>query len=126
MKFRKVQRSNPQNLAAPKKWYASPVNAGTLTLKEFAERISGRSSLTVGDVLNVLSNFLDEIPLYLEIGMSIQLGDFGTLRLSLASEGVENPDDFTVANITGVKVIFTPSSALKKALANVRFEEAKK
>jgi hypothetical protein len=24
-----------------------------------------------GDILNVLSNFLDEIPLYLEIGMSI-------------------------------------------------------
>ncbi|MDR3245592.1 MAG: HU family DNA-binding protein [Prevotellaceae bacterium] len=125
MKFKKVQRPNPQNLAAPKKWFASPVNAGTLTLKEFAEKIAGRSSLTKGDILNVLSNFLDEIPLYLEIGMSVQLGDFGTLRLSLASEGVENPDDFTVANITGVKIIFTPSSDLKKALSNIKFEEAK-
>jgi predicted histone-like DNA-binding protein len=103
-------------LAAPKKWFASPVNAGTLTLKEFAEKIAGRSSLTKGDILNVLSNFLDEIPLYLEIGMSVQLGDFRTLRLPLASEGVENPDDFTVANITGVKVIFTPSVELKKSI----------
>jgi hypothetical protein len=57
--------------------------------------------------------------------MSVQLGDFGTMRLSLASEGVENSDDFTAANITGVKVIFTPSVELKKALKNIKFEHAK-
>jgi predicted histone-like DNA-binding protein len=124
MKFRLVQRSNPQNRSL-KKWHANSVNAGKFTINEFAEKIAGRSSLTKGDILNVLANFIDELPSLLAIGMSVQLGDFGTLRLSLASKGIENPDDFTVANITGVKVIFTPSVELKKALANIKFEQAK-
>jgi predicted histone-like DNA-binding protein len=115
MKFKLVKRSNPQN-RTEEKWYANSVNAGKFTINEFAEKIAGRSSLTKGDILNVLANFIDELPSLLAIGMSVQLGDFGTLRLPLASEGVENPDDFTVANILGVKVIFTPSVELKKSI----------
>ncbi|MDR2816655.1 MAG: hypothetical protein LBB62_08145 [Proteiniphilum sp.] len=36
-------------------------------------------------VLIINNNFLDELPTFLKIGMSIKLGDFGTLRLSLSS-----------------------------------------
>jgi hypothetical protein len=40
--------------------------------------------------------------MFLKLGMSIQLGDFGTFRLTISSEGVESKDEFTVANIKGV------------------------
>jgi hypothetical protein len=52
------------------------------------------------------------------------LGDLGTLRLSFSSEGVDNPDDFHTSMISGVKVVFTPSVALKQAIESVRFEKA--
>jgi predicted histone-like DNA-binding protein len=73
----------------------------------------------------VLNNLIEILPVFLKIGMSIQLGDFGTLRLSLASEGVNEDEEFTVANIKGVRVIFVPGKELKNALKDITFEEQK-
>jgi predicted histone-like DNA-binding protein len=125
MKYRVIQRVNPLDPKGPKKKYANPVNAGRFTLSDFAKEISGRSSLTRGDIENVLINFLDELPTFLKIGMSVQLGSFGTLRLSLSSEGVDEDKEFTATHIKGVKVIFTPSPEFKKVLESISFEEEK-
>jgi predicted histone-like DNA-binding protein len=125
MKYKVIERGRPGNPAAPGKQYASPVNAGKMTIKDLAKEIAGRSSLTRGDIENVLSNFLDELPTFLKLGLSVQLGNFGTMRLNLQSEGVEQGKKFTGANITGVKVIFTPGVELKDSLADTPFEEMK-
>jgi methylmalonyl-CoA mutase cobalamin-binding subunit len=58
------------------------------------------------------------------MGKSVNLGEFGTLRISFSSEGVETPDDFNVSKISGVKVVFTPSVELKKALDDLKFEKS--
>jgi predicted histone-like DNA-binding protein len=125
MKYKLVERGNPSKPEDAKKWYASPVNAGKFTIKDFAKEIAGRSSLTRGDIENVLSNFLDELPTFLEIGMSIQLGEFGTMRLSLSSEGTESPTEFTADKIKGARIIFTPASDLKESLKKIKYEQAK-
>jgi predicted histone-like DNA-binding protein len=125
MKYKVIKRSNPLRRGDSPKWYATSVNAGKFTIKDFSKEISGRSSLTRGDIENVLSNFLDELPTFLKLGMSVKLGDFGTLRLNLSSEGVDASEQFNVSNIKGVKVIFTPSTDLKKALEDIKFEEVK-
>jgi hypothetical protein len=57
--------------------------------------------------------------------LSIQLSDFGTLRLTIASEGATEEEGFTVANIKGVRVVFTPGIALKEDLKSITFEEQK-
>lgn len=125
MKFKTVRRGVPGKPVTEGKWYASAVNAGRFTVRDISKEIAGRSSLTRGDIDNVLTNFVDELPTFLKLGMSVKLGDFGTLRLSLASDGAENKEDFHASNITGVKVIFTPSAELKKQLSDITFEEAK-
>jgi predicted histone-like DNA-binding protein len=125
MKYKVVERGNPRKPEEKKKQYANPVHAGSLNLKEIAKDISGRSSLTRGDIENVLSNFLDELPTYLKIGMSVKLGDFGTMRLSLKSEGVETGKKFDATYIKGVKIIFIPSVELKKSMEGIAFEESK-
>jgi hypothetical protein len=65
MKYKVILKSNPRHPEAPKKKYAHPVNAGKFTLRDFAGEIFGRSSLTVGDVENVLTNFVDVLPTFL-------------------------------------------------------------
>jgi len=126
MKYRVIERVNPAKKEDKRKQYASPVNAGNLTIKDLAKEIAGRSSLTRGDIENVLANFLDELPNYLKIGMSVKLGEFGTMRLNLKSEGVEQGKKFDASKIKGVKIIFTPSSELKKSLDDITFEEVRK
>jgi predicted histone-like DNA-binding protein len=125
MKFKVQTRTNPRDPKGPKLKYATPVNSGRITLKEFAKEIVGRSSLTRGDVENELSNFLDELPLFLKLGMSVQLGEFGTLRLTIASEAVDESATFSASHIKGVRVVFTPSVEFKEILRQISFEEAK-
>ncbi len=125
MKYKVIEKVNPRDPKGPKKRYASPVKAGNLTLKDLAKEIAANSSLSRGDVENVLINFVEQMPVFLKIGMSVKLGDFGTIRLSLRSEGVDEADRFDVSKIKGVKIIFTPSRELKKSLEDITFEESK-
>jgi predicted histone-like DNA-binding protein len=122
MKYKLNERANPQDRSQVK-WYAAPVNDGRVTKTDLAKEIVGISSLSRGDISNVIENLLDTIPKYLLMGKSISLGEFGTLRLSFSSEGVENPVDFNVHHISGVKVIFTPGVELKTAIQNIKFEK---
>ena len=125
MKYKVIEKFNPQKPEEPRKWYANPINSGTVTLNDLAKKIAGRSSLTRGDIENVLANCLDELPTFLKMGMSVSLGEFGTLRLSIASEGAERKDEFSNNNIKGVRVIFTPSNELKKSLEDTDFQKEK-
>ena len=124
MKIRLVPKKNPQKREEVK-FYANPVNLGHKSLDDIARDIAGRSSLTRGDVSNVLYNFIDCLPHYLRDGFSIQLGEFGTLRISLSSKGAATAKDFNTGNIKP-RIIFTPGVALKKRLQGMSFEVVKK
>ena len=123
MKIKMVQRKNPQKKSEVK-YYASPVNAGKKTLRDIAHDIAGRSSLTRGDIENVLSNFIDCLPHYLRDGFSVQLGEFGTMRLTLSSEGATTVKAFKTETIKP-RVTFTPGVELKSALRENSYETVK-
>ena len=125
MKYKVVERKNPLSPQTQGKYYANAVNAGKFTIRDFAKEITERSSLSRGDIENVLENFLDVLPTFLKLGMSVHMGNFGTVRLSLSSEGAETPQAFRADMIKGAKVIFTPGVELKKSLKDISFEEAK-
>ena len=123
MKIKMVQRKNPQKKSEVK-FYASPVNLGRKTLKDIAKDIAGRSSLTRGDIENVLSNFIDCLPGYLRDGFSVQLSEFGTMRLTLSSEGSLTEKEFNIEKIKP-RVTFTPGVELKAALRDNSYETVK-
>ncbi|VTY10142.1 Bacterial DNA-binding protein [uncultured Prevotella sp.] len=124
MKIKMVQRKNPQKKSEVK-FYASPVNLGRKTLKDIAKDIAGRSSLTRGDIENVLSNFIDCLPGYLRDGFSVQLSEFGTMRLTLSSEGSLTEKEFNIEKIKP-RVTFTPGVELKATLRDNSYETVKK
>ncbi|MDD4158622.1 MAG: HU family DNA-binding protein [Proteiniphilum sp.] len=123
MKYRLIQKANPLEPETKRKWYASPVKSGTINNYQLSKGIAGKSSLTRGAVMNVLENMIDEIPRYLIEGYSVNLNNFGTLRLSLSSEGASSPEKFTADHIKNMRVVFTPSPELRKTLQSVHFEQ---
>ncbi|MDR2206149.1 MAG: HU family DNA-binding protein [Flavobacteriaceae bacterium] len=125
MKYKLIERGKPGDLTAPKKWYASPVKIGTVTQKTLGREIADRSSLTAGDVGNVIQNLLELLPYKLIEGNSVQLGDFGTFRVSFSSEGTDTQDAFHTEKIKGLKILFTPSPDFKKKLLDIQFEQDK-
>ena len=123
MKYRLIQKANPLEPEKTRKWYASPVKAGTINNYQLTKSISSKSALTRGNVMNVIENLVDEIPRYLTEGYSVNLNNFGTLRLSLSSEGVSEPQKFTAENIKNMRVVFTPSPEFKDSLQKMQFEK---
>ncbi|WP_436417335.1 HU family DNA-binding protein [Petrimonas sulfuriphila] len=123
MKYKLIERENPQD-RSQKKWYAQPVNEGRIGQKEIATDIMDLSSLSRGDVSNVIESLIATVPRYLLMGKSVNLGNLGTLRLSFSSEGTTDPKAFNTGMISGVKVIFTPSVEFKEKLTKISFEKA--
>lgn len=121
MKYKMIQRANPQDRTQIK-WYAAPVNEGRVTQREIAADIVELSSLSRGDISNVIESLITIVPRYLMLGRSVNLGDLGTLRISFGSEGVDDKEQFVPSMIKGVKVVFTPSVQLKDAIEKIRLE----
>ena len=124
MKIKLQKKKNPQK-RTEEKYYANPVNLGKKTLRDIARDIAGRSSLTRGDIENVLSNFMDCLPHYLRDGFSVQLGEFGTMRLTLSSEGAATEKAFKTETIKP-RVVFTPGRELKSELSVNSYESVRK
>lgn len=122
LKYKLIQKGNPSDLSAPKKFYATQVSSGRKNLKNICRDIEDKSSLSRGDISNVLDNLVDQIPKYLLDGQSVSLGDLGTFRLSISSEGVEKTKDYNVSMIRNVKIIFSPGKALKDEIDKIKFE----
>ena len=124
MKIKLQKKKNPQK-RTEEKYYANPVNLGKKTLRDIAHDIAGRSSLTRGDIENVLSNFMDCLPHYLRDGFSVQLGEFGTMRLTLSSEGAATEKAFKTETIKP-RVVFTPGRELKSEFSVNSYESVRK
>ncbi|MCY1718799.1 HU family DNA-binding protein [Prolixibacteraceae bacterium Z1-6] len=123
LKYKLIEKANPQDVTAPKKFYASHASSGRKTLKNISRDIEDKSSLSRGDISNVLDNLVDQIPKYLLDGQTVSLGDLGSIRLTLSSEGAGEEKDFKVNMIKNVKIIFTPGKMLKEEVAKAKFEK---
>ncbi|MDR1224245.1 MAG: DNA-binding protein [Tannerella sp.] len=123
MKYKLVRRQNPQDRENTGKLYATPIYDGRVAQNEIAVDIVNLSSLARGDVGNVINNLIDTVPKYLVMGKSVNPGELGSFRIPFSSEGVDDPKDFTVDKISGVRIVFTPSVELRRKLDTLRFEK---
>ncbi|MDR1091706.1 MAG: HU family DNA-binding protein [Prevotella sp.] len=121
-----VERGNPGNPQAPKKFYAQAKSSGELTLRKLSREIS-ESSTTVSDtdVLAVLNDLTKILKRHLSNGEIVRFGDFGTFQVALTSEGAETVDKFHASLIKNQKITFRPGIDLKEMLATVKYEKAK-
>ena len=58
VKFNVVERGNPANRGAPKKFYASVVSTGRKTMRQMASRILEMSTVSPADTAAVIEAFL--------------------------------------------------------------------
>lgn len=123
VKYNVVERGNPSNREAPKKFYASVVSSGRKTLRQMAGRISQISTVSSTDTMAVLEALLNVIPEELAAGNVVELGDFGNFWLKANSEGSETAEEVRKGNITNLMPRFNAGKEFKKVLATVDFEK---
>lgn len=121
-----VERGNPANPEAPKKFYALAKSSGELTFRNLSKEIAqGGTTVSDTDVLAVLNDLTKILYRHLENGEIVRFGDFGTFQISLTSEGAEKPEKFNASLIKKPKVTFRPGIDLKEMLAILKYEKKK-
>ena len=123
IKYKLSKKVDPRDVSLPFKYYAIKQSQETLTLRDFAKRISRESTVSSMDAMAVLEGLLQIIPDEIANGKIIKLGDFGTFRTTLSSNGTETEETFDVSNIKGLNIRFRPTKEFRGQLATVKYEK---
>ena len=87
------------------------------------ERIVRETSLSEGDVRNVLITLKNIIKEVVTLGGSLDLGDIFSLRTTIPSRMLEKEEDVTVASaLKRPRIIVTWKDAIRKALGKIEVE----
>jgi predicted histone-like DNA-binding protein len=124
IKFNIVERANPRDAEAPKKFYPSIRSSGRMSLRQLSQRISQMCTVSSPDTMAVLESLLTIIPQELAEGNIVELGDFGNFWLRSSSQGAEELDQVSASQVTNILPRFNPGKEFKKALSTVDFVKA--
>lgn len=99
------------NSAGKKLFYPRIQLTGNVNTDQVAREIAQLSSLTSGDVKNVIDNLVTVVARHLQSSESVTLNGFGSFRYTLVkdSEGVETAEEVTPSQ-SKLMVRFTPAS----------------
>jgi len=127
VKYNVVERKNPLDKNSTPKFYAIAKADGEINLRAIAKEIAGGSTtVSDTDVFAVLNDLIKSIARHLNDGEIVKLGDFGTFRLTLSSEGVETAEKVNTSVIKSSKINFRPGQDLQDMLRNIKYEKYKK
>ena len=125
IKIKAIQKAQPGVAGGGvKKWYASPVTNGEASLDDLTKSIEKICTVSGADIRAVLYALVDVSVDELSNGTIVRMGDLGSLRASIKSEGVAEEKDVSDSIVKSSNIIFTPGSRLKDMLATVKYKKA--
>ena len=105
---------NPMKQSEPPKYYAKMQANGVVDMDDLAEEISYATTLTDGDILNVLRALIKQMKRHLKGGKIVKLEKFGNFQFQICSNGTDTEKESTPACITKVNIQFRPGALLKE------------
>ena len=109
----KGKQSSIANKEGERLYYPYVVLTGNVSTNQIAKEIAELSSLTAGDVKNVVDNLVTVVRRHLQSSESVTLDGFGTFRYTLKSGyGVKTMNEVS-ATQGGLAVRFLPASTRK-------------
>lgn len=124
--YKRVFRKNPALKDGTGKYHPQLIVWGkSATLDTLAQQMKESSSLTLGDIRSVLTNFVAAMRAELYNGHSVNVDGFGVFSLSATTEGVDRKEDCGADQIKSVRINFRASSAIRPNLdpATTRVED---
>lgn len=94
------------------KYYGKAVATDEVHTKEIARRICDNTTLTEADVYAAVQALVSEMRYLLQAGNTVVLDGFGRFHLTVRSDTVDNPEDYSPSqHIRRVLCKFTPSAS---------------
>lgn len=124
IKFKVIERGQPGVAGGgQKKFYASPVMDGEMTLADLTKAIEKICTVSGADIRAVLYALVDVAVDSLADGTIVRLGDLGSLRVSISSEGKDKAQDVKADAIKNTSIIFTPGPRIKEMFETVKYQK---
>ena len=108
IKYVLVERPNPQDRTAPKKFYANAVVRGSMGLEGLAERIAGASTASKGDIMLVLTALGEQLQQLMMEGYSVKVNGLGTFRGTINGIGSDTAEEFSSSLIRKFSIRYRP------------------
>jgi len=121
--FKKVEKINPRDTKAPKKWYATLKSIGLKKEKEIAVLAAEGTTLDPKEAQLAYSRFGIIVLRSLLDGHTVEIENLGTFRLTANSEGVDKKEELSANNIKSINMRFVPSKTTKEALQKATFKD---
>lgn len=122
--FKKILRKSPFDKNGNGKYYPQLITWGKpATLDTIAKQMKEKSSLTLGDIKSVLTNFVEVMRSELYNGHAVNVENFGVFSLSATTVGTDVKKECLPENIRMVRINFRASSSVRPNLAATRAED---
>ncbi|WP_418698230.1 HU family DNA-binding protein [Bacteroides sp.] len=115
--YKRIFRLNPLKKDGSGKYHPQLIIWGkSATLESLALQMKENSSLTLGDIQSVLTNFVSAMRTELYNGHSVNIDGFGVFSLSATTDGTDAKDKCQADKIRAVRINFRASSAIRPNL----------
>ena len=116
--YNTVQRGNPGNPSAVRKWYPVIKSVKQVGEKQVAKLIADETTLNRKEAEMALAQFEKVMTRLLLDGYTVQLGDWGSFRFTCNGKGIERQDEVKAEHIKGLNIRFHPGKDLKEKIKN--------
>lgn len=118
-------RRNPSEKGTPPKFYAKVQTRGTVSFDTLAEDIAYATTLTDGDVLNVLRALIKQVKKHLSDGKIVSLDALGSFQFQISGKGALTEEDYNTNLIQKVRIQYRPGRLVREVqnLTNLQFKK---
>ena len=97
-----------------------------MNFRQLAKEIAEITTISVPDAVAVLESLVMIIPRHIENGEIVRLGELGSLRITINSEGSESEEEVNASKIKKANYRFSPGSELQQTLKTLKYSKVKK
>lgn len=125
IKYKLTEKAEPGILGGgTRKWYASVVYDGEVTIDELTKSIEKFSALSEADIRGVIIALENVIQDALASSKIVRLEKLGSLYPRISSQGTPRKEDFVAkTHIKNTKVLYRPGKRISDALKNAGFQK---
>ncbi len=124
--YKVTERTQPGTAGGgQKKYIAMATKRQKIKLRELADDISMKCTLSHADVIATIVALEEAIVDNIKMGRSVQLGDIGIISPQIKSETKDTPEEVNSRCIKGVSLSFRAGVNIKRQLRKCKFKKVK-
>lgn len=103
----------------PEVYRIKPVRQQAVTFDDLLDEVSNSCGVNRAQTKAVLEGLIDRMIVFMNYGMPVKLGDFGSFKPTFNSKTGATADDVTSENVTRKKILFYPGKRFKQMLEDI-------